>query len=238
MKNLTLFNKNTISSNCSSCVIGHICAASGLDNIEELDKLINKRIQVKKKEELIKKQQQVVYGIRYGSFKIQIDNKQPTKKIVEFCLPGEIIGLDDLISEKSNSSAIALENSELCIIEIKNLDRLSKQMPLLQLQFRGIMSKEIIKFHSLLSIVNIINSKKRIIAFLLDLSRKYEQLGYSSTNFILRMSREEIGNFLGLTLETVSRLLKQLMKENLIIVRNRNIILKDKELLYKYLKNE
>ncbi|AFZ82468.1 helix-turn-helix domain-containing protein [Candidatus Kinetoplastidibacterium crithidiae] len=231
---------STTNYDCSACILGHICVASDLNNTElnKINNLKHEKIQIKKKEKLLISHQQTIYGVRYGSLKIQIEKPTIFNKIVEFCLPGELIGLNNLHNEKHEFSVIALENSELCIINIQHLDHISQDRPYLQKQFREIMSKEITKSHYMLSILSLTSSKKRVIAFLLNMSSKYEKLGYSSNNFILKMSRKEIGNFLGITLETVSRILNQLMKEKMILIKNRNVILKNKEQLKNQLLNQ
>src|SRR5690606_11706062 len=147
-----------------------------------------------------------VYGVRFGSLKTQLEDSSGQQQITGFHLPGEIVGLDGMLEGKHVSSAVALEDSEVCVIRLPEIDRVATQLPSLQQQFRRLMSREISRSHQMLATVGAMRSEQRLAAFLLNLSQRYAALGYSSTEFVLRMSREEIGNYLGLTLETVSRL--------------------------------
>src|SRR5690606_11570661 len=148
-------------------------------------------------------------------------------QITSFLLPGEIIGMDGLQHDEQTSHAIALEDSEVCVMRLDDMDRLAAHMPSLQQQFRRLMSKEINRSHRLVMSLGSLRSEQRWAAFRLNLSRRLSALGYSSTDFILRMSREEIGNYLGLTLESVSRLFSRFAKEGLIRIQQRDIKLLD-----------
>lgn len=132
-----------------------------------------------------------------------------------------------MIESKHVSSAVALEDSEVCVIRLPEIDRVSTQLPSLQQQFRRLMSREITRSHQMLATVGAMRSEQRLAAFLLNLSQRYAALGYSSTECVLRMSREEIGNYLGLTLETVSRLFSRFGREGLIRINQREVRLID-----------
>src|SRR3546814_4411617 len=106
------------------------------------------------------------------------------------------------------------------------MDQLSQQLPILQQQFRRLMSKEISRSHHLIMALGALRSEQRLAAFLVNLSQRLAALGYSASEFVLRMSREEIGNYLGLTLETVSRLFSRFAREGLIRVQQREVHIK------------
>lgn len=165
--------------------------------------------------------------MRFGSLKTQLEDSSGQLQITGFHLPGEIVGLDGMIESKHVSSAVALEDSEVCVIRLPEIDRVSTQLPSLQQQFRRLMSREITRSHQMLATVGAMRSEQRLAAFLLNLSQRYAALGYSSTEFVLRMSREEIGNYLGLTLETVSRLFSRFGREGLIRINQREVRLID-----------
>uniref|UniRef100_UPI003340D546 helix-turn-helix domain-containing protein n=1 Tax=Castellaniella defragrans TaxID=75697 RepID=UPI003340D546 len=216
---------------CSTCMLNAICLPLGMPRAEmaKMDELIKERIRLSKSSALYHLGDPVdaIYGIRSGSFKTQLEDAGGQVQITGFLLPGEILGLDSLMNNQHVSHAIALEDSEVCVIYISEMDRLSLQLPSLQLQLRRLMSKEINRSHQLLLALGSLRSEQRLAAFLLNLSQRLQLLGYSPYEFILRMSREEIGNFLGLTLETVSRLFSRFARDGLIRVQQREVHILD-----------
>ncbi|SPR39071.1 transcriptional regulatory protein [Bordetella pertussis] len=216
---------------CSSCMLGHVCVPVGMpaNEVEKLDELVKERVRVERGKTLYELDDPLdaVYGVRFGSLKTQLEDSSGQLQITGFHLPGEIVGLDGMIESKHVSSAVALEDSEVCVIRLPEIDRVSTQLPSLQQQFRRLMSREITRSHQMLATVGAMRSEQRLAAFLLNLSQRYAALGYSSTEFVLRMSREEIGNYLGLTLETVSRLFSRFGREGLIRINQRKVRLID-----------
>ncbi|AOB38978.1 transcriptional regulator Btr [Bordetella parapertussis] len=216
---------------CSSCMLGHVCVPVGMpaNEVEKLDELVKERVRVERGKSLYELDDPLdaVYGVRFGSLKTQLEDSSGQLQITGFHLPGEIVGLDGMIESKHVSSAVALEDSEVCVIRLPEIDRVSTQLPSLQQQFRRLMSREITRSHQMLATVGAMRSEQRLAAFLLNLSQRYAALGYSSTEFVLRMSREEIGNYLGLTLETVSRLFSRFGREGLIRINQREVRLID-----------
>lgn len=216
---------------CSTCMLNEICLPLGMQrgDINKLDELIKERIRVPKGSALFQlgDPTEAVYGIRSGSLKTQLEDSSGQVQITSFLLPGEIIGMDGLLDNTHVSNAIALEDSEVCVIRIDELDELSHHLPVLQQQLRRLMSKEISRSHQLVMALGALRSEQRLAAFLINLSQRLTTLGYSSSEFILRMSREEIGNYLGLTLETVSRLFSRFARDGLIRVRQREVHILD-----------
>lgn len=220
-----------IENRCSSCMLNAICFPLGLNHQDmvKLDKYITDRVRLKKGASLFREGDKAdsVYGLRTGSLKTQIEDANGQVQITGFALPGEVLGLDGILHERQVTHAIALEDSELCIIKLSAIDELGEQLPSIQTQLRRLMSKEIARSHQMLLTIGSLRSEQRLASFLLNLSHRLQALGYSPYEFILRMSREEIGNFLGLTLETVSRLFSRFSKEGLIKVRQREVQLLD-----------
>ncbi len=216
---------------CSTCLLSDICLPLGMTRaeVEKLDELVRERVRLRKGETLFSlgDPADAVYGIRFGSLKTQIDDAGGHMQITSFLLPGEIIGMDSLLTNNHASNAVALEDSEVCVIRIQEMDRLASHLPVLQQQFRRLMSKEINRSHQLVMSLGALRSEQRLAAFLVNLSQRLATLGYSQTEFILRMSRDEIGNYLGLTLETVSRLFSRFARENLIRIHQREVQLLD-----------
>lgn len=212
-------------------MLSDLCLPLGMtrSDIQKMDELIKERIRLPKGTALyhLGDHSDSLYALRSGSVKTQLEDMTGQVQITGFLLPGEILGMDGLLDQTQTSHAIALEDSEVCVMRLEDMDRLSQHLPVLQQQFRRLMSKEINRSHRLVMSLGSLRSEQRLAAFLMNLSQRLAALGYSSTEFILRMSREEIGNYLGLTLETVSRLFSRFAKEGLIRIQQREIRLLD-----------
>ena len=197
--------------------------------VEKLDELVKERVRLEKGKPLysLNHPLDAVYSVRFGSLKTQLEDATGQIQVTGFHLPGEIVGMDGMLDGKHVSTAVALEDSEVCVIRLADIDRVATHLPALQQQFRRLMSREINRSHQMLASLGSMRSEQRLAAFLLNLSQRYASLGYSSTEFVLRMSREEIGNFLGLTLETVSRLFSRFARDGLIKINQREVRILD-----------
>ncbi len=216
-------------------MLSEICLPLGMarTDVSKLDELIKERIRLPKGTALfhLGDKTEAVYGIRSGSIKTQLEEASGQVQITGFLLPGEILGMDGLVNNTHVSHAIALEDSEVCVIRLDDMDRMSLHIPVLQQQFRRLMSKEINRSHKLVMSLGALRSEQRLAAFLLNLSHRLSSLGYSPNEFVLRMSREEIGNYLGLTLETVSRLFSRFAREGLLHIHQREVHIIDMQAL-------
>lgn len=194
-----------------------------------MDELIKERIRIPKGSALFRLGDTVtaLYGIRSGTMKTQLQDASGQIQITGFLFPGEVIGMDGLLDNVHLSHAIALEDSEVCVIPLDEVDGLAQHFPVLQTQFRRLMSKEISRSHQMVMALGSLRSEQRLAAFLLNISQRLGLLGYSSTDFILRMSREDIGNHLGLTLETISRLFSRFARDGLLRIQQREVSLVD-----------
>lgn len=207
-------------------------------DVQRLDELVQDRVRLTKGSTLymLDDTLDAVYGVRYGSLKTYVTDTSDHNQITGFILPGEIVGLDGMLQRKHTSSATALEDTEVCVIRLSQIDHVAQELPSFQQQMRGLISRELERSYQLLASIGSMRAEQRLAGFLLNLSQRYASLGYSSTEFILRMSREEIGNYLGLTLETTSRALSRLSQENFITVRLRDVKILDVSGLKKLLK--
>lgn len=208
------------------------------EDVQRLDELVQDRVRLAKGATLFTANDPLdaVYGVRYGSLKTYITDSSDHNQITGFILPGEIVGLDGMLQRRHSSTATAMEDTEVCLIRLSQIDHVAKELPSFQQQMRGLMSRELERSYQLLASIGSMRAEQRVAGFLLNLSQRYAALGYSSTAFVLRMSREEIGNYLGLTLETTSRVLSRLSQENLISIRLREIQILDMTGLKKVLK--
>ena len=230
MSKTILLDDNSV--HCSQCMSNHLCMPAGLSaqETDKLTELVKERVRVSKNQTLFTAGSpfSAIYSVRSGSMKTQLENEDGHVQITGFALPGELIGLDGIATQEHSSSAIALEDSEVCVIRLDDLDRLSKSIPGLQVQLRHLMGNEINRSHRMALTLGSLKSEQRVAAFILNMVDRLGQLGYSSTEFVLRMTREEIGIYLGLTLETVSRLLSRFAREGLIEVQQREVKILDR----------
>jgi CRP/FNR family transcriptional regulator len=212
-------------------MMGSVCLPVGMPSSEvaQLDELVKERLRVEKGQPLFQHGTALdaLFGLRTGSIKTQIVEACGQHQITGFFLPGEIVGLDGMMDGIHSSTAIAMEDSEVCVVKLEDIDEISRYVPSLQHQVRRLMSKEIARSHQVLLALGSMRSEQRLAAFLINLSQRLAALGYSSTDFIMRMSREEIGNYLGLTLETVSRLFSRFARDGVIRVSQREIKILD-----------
>ncbi|MCQ9329149.1 helix-turn-helix domain-containing protein [Pelistega suis] len=235
-----LLNEESI--HCANCMLGHICMPHGMgsEDIERLAELVKERIRIPKGEFLyrIGHEANAIYSIRTGTIKTHIENHNGHSQITGFFLPGEVFGLDSMATGQHLSHAVALEDTEVCVMHTDDLATLSQQLPPLQHQINRLLTGEISRSHQQLLSLGALRSEQRLASFLLDMSERFTRLGYSSQEFRLRMSREEIGNYLGLTLETTSRLFSRFQKEGLIQIQQRTIKILDRSALFNLLKTE
>lgn len=220
---------------CKDCNLFQLCLPVGIsaDDLERLDKIIKRRRPVKRGEHLFQVGDpfQAIYAVRSGSIKTYTPTEDGGEQVTGFHLPGEILGLDAINSETHPCAARALETTSICEIPFNRLEELSHHVPSLQHQILKVMSKEISMDHSLLMLLGRKTADERLASFLLSLSNRYQQRGFSATEFNLSMSRNDIGNFLGLAVETVSRLFSRFHEEGLLEVRRKYINLLDRERL-------
>jgi len=217
----------TKSTHCSTCMMGHVCLPVGMPahEVEKLDTLVKERIRVSKGQTLYRHGETLnaLFGLRSGSLKTLLEEANGAQQITGFFLPGDIVGLDGMIEGEHSSSAIAMEDSEVCVVRIQAIDEISRFVPTLQHQVRRLMSKEIARSHQVLLALGSMRSEQRLASFLSNLSQRLAILGYSPTDFVMRMSREEIGNYLGLTLETISRLFSRFARDGVIRISQREV---------------
>ena len=216
---------------CSSCCLQAVCLPCGLtpDKLPEVDELTRVKRKVPRGSALYRSGDNFdsLYAVRSGSFKSVGISRAGQEKVTGLHLPGEMMGLDAINSRIHGYDAIALEDSEVCVVPFTRLTQLAMRLPELQGQLLRILSGDISRDQGLMLLLGGMDAEQRLVAFLLSLSRRYQKLGYAATRFSLRMTREEIGSYLGLTLETVSRLFSRLQREGLISAHQRDVELKD-----------
>jgi len=135
--------------------------------------------------------------------------------------------MDGVGSGRYNGSAIALEDSEVCVMPFSLIEEISREVPALQRRLHSVLAREIVRDHGVMMLLGSMRAEERLAAFLTNLSKRFLRRGYSASDFHLRMTREEMGSYLGLKLETVSRLFSQFQKERLIEVEQKHVRILD-----------
>jgi len=216
---------------CKNCSLFQLCLPVGIDeaDLESLDRIIKRRRPVKRGEHLfhIGESFQAIYAVRSGSIKTYTPTEDGHEQVTGFHLPGELLGLDAVNTAFHPCAAKALETTSICEIPFTQLEELSNRIPTLQHQLLKVMSREILHDQSLLMLLGKKSAEERLAALLMSLSDRYHQRGFSPTEFYLSMSRNDIGNYLGLAVETVSRLFTRFQEEGLLTVQRKHIRILD-----------
>ena len=218
---------SVIKTACSNCNLHELCLPLGLSNseVERLDDLVSARRRVKRGEHLYRAGQafDAIYAIRSGFFKTDVLMEDGRDQVTGFQMTGELLGLDGISTEFHTCNALALEDSEVCTIPFSHLENLSREIPTLQKHFHKVMSREIVRDHGVMLLLGTMRAEERLAAFLLNLSQRFTARGFSHSEFYLRMTREEIGSYLGLKFETVSRAFSRFQDEGLVAVQQKHI---------------
>ena len=227
---------------CSQCNLRELCLPFGLDprEVNQLDELVGSRRKIKRQQHLYRSGEafEAIYAIRAGSFKTDVILEDGRDQVTGFQMTGEVLGLDGISSERHSCNAIALEDSEVCVIPFGRLEELSRQVESLQHQFHKIMSREIVRDHGVMMLLGSMRAEERLAAFLLNMSQRFTARGFSPSEFHLRMTRDEIGSYLGLKLETVSRAFSRFQEEGLVAVQQKHIRILDGDGLKKLLSHQ
>ncbi len=217
---------------CANCSLANLCLPVGLDqeDLKLLDNLVAKRRVLNKGEHVFDVGHPFdrLFTVRSGAFKTTVLNADGKQDIVGFYLPGELFGFDGISERKHQVTAQAIKTSSICEIPFEPLLRATGRIPDLLRQLFSLISEQTLP-EAAIRLNH--TAQQRLAAFLLSLSKRFKQCGYSETEFNLPMSREEIANYLGLAPETISRLLTHLYAEGILSINRRHIILNDLEQL-------
>ncbi len=216
---------------CSNCNLRELCLPVGLthEQLDSLEELVYTRKRVKRGESVFRVGGafQSLYAIRSGFFKTRVATEDGRDQVSGFHMAGEMLGIDGIGTEFHNCDAVALEDSEVCVIPYSKLEEVARRFEPLQHHFHKVMSREIVRDHGVMLLLGSMRAEERLAAFLLNLSQRFTVRGYSASEFILRMTREELGSYLGLKLETVSRTFSKFQDEGLISVQQKHIRIVD-----------
>ncbi|HUF79822.1 MAG TPA: fumarate/nitrate reduction transcriptional regulator Fnr [Burkholderiales bacterium] len=216
---------------CASCSLRELCLPAGLEpqELEKLDRLVSQRRRLRKGENLYSAGMPLtaLHAVRSGFLKSCVLHEDGREQVAGFHMMGDLLGLDAIGGNRHVSDAVALEDSEVCEISFPLFEQLSRDSPCLQQQLNRLMSREIIRDQGVMLLLGSMRADERLAAFLLNLAQRFAARGYSATEFNLRMTRQEIGSYLGLKFETVSRAFSGFHDRRLIEVRQRHVRIVD-----------
>jgi CRP/FNR family transcriptional regulator len=226
---------------CSNCNLRELCLPKGLDadDLRRIEQIVYARRRVRRGESLFNSGDEFksVYAIHSGFFKTTVLNDDGREQVTGFCMPGELLGMDGIGSGRYHGNAVALEDCEVCVLPFSLIEELGREIPTLQRHLHCVLSREIVRDHGVMMLLGSMRAEERLAAFLLNLSKRFTRRGYSPSDFHLRMTREEIGSYLGLKLETVSRLFSRFQELGILEVQQKHVRIRDSAALAAALKS-
>lgn len=220
---------------CSTCNLRELCLPVGLTppELEKVDALLSGRRRIKRGDALFHAGDAFhnLYAIRFGFFKTTTAALDGREQVTGFQMIGEILGLDGIVHNEHTCDAIALEDAEVCVLPFSLIGEISKEVNSLQTNVHRIMSREIVRTQGVMMMLGNMRAEERLAAFLLNLLQRLHDRGFSSREMQLRMTREEIGSYLGIQLETVSRTFSRFVADGVISVKQRHITILDEDRL-------
>lgn len=226
---------STIKVACSNCNLRELCMPVGLNDqdMQRIDEVVATRRKVPRGENLFRNGDpfSALFAIRTGFFKTCVSSEDGRDQVTGFQMAGEIIGLDGIVSDHHTCDAVALEDAEVCVMPFDRIEELSREIKSLQHHVHKIMSREIVREHGVMLLLGSMRAEERLAAFLLNLVQRLHARGFSQSELILRMTREEIGSYLGLKLETVSRTFSKFVDDGIVEVKQRYVRILDTDAL-------
>lgn len=227
---------------CSNCNLRELCLPVGFSDreFERLDTLVATRRSLKRGELLFRNGDvfESLYAVRTGFFKTRVSSEDGRDQVTGFQMAGEIIGLDGIVNDHHTCDAVALEDAEVCVMPFERIEELSREVNALQHHVHKIMSREIVREHGVMLLLGSMRAEERLAAFLLNLVQRLHARGFSQSELILRMTREEIGSYLGLKLETVSRTFSKFVDDGIVEVKQRHVRILSPEALHRIVNNQ
>ncbi|MCW5262124.1 fumarate/nitrate reduction transcriptional regulator Fnr [Verminephrobacter eiseniae] len=235
-------NPLTIKVACSNCNLRELCMPVGLSEhqLQRIDEMVAVRRKVKRGGALFRNGESFtsLYAIRTGFFKTCVATEDGRDQVTGFQMAGEIIGLDGIVNERHSCDAVALEDAEVCVMPFDRIEELSRAILPLQHHVHKIMSREIVREHGVMLLLGSMRAEERLAVFLLNMVQRLHARGFSSFELVLRMTREEIGSYLGLKLETVSRTFSKFVEEGIVQVKQRHVRILDADALRRIISSQ
>lgn len=228
-------NPQTIKVACSNCNLRELCMPLGLSaaELDRIDDMVASRRKIKRGSTLFRNGERFsnLYAIRTGFFKTCVASEDGRDQVTGFQMAGEIIGLDGIVNDNHTCDAVALEDAEVCVMPFDRIEDLSREVNALQRHVHKIMSREIVRENGVMLLLGSMRAEERLAAFLLNLVQRLHARGFSQSELVLRMTREEIGSYLGLKLETVSRTFSRFVEDGIVEVKQRHVRIIDTDAL-------
>jgi CRP/FNR family transcriptional regulator len=228
-------DEKTIKVACSNCNLRELCMPVGLSpqELARIDEVVAVRRKVKRGATLFRNGEpfESLFAIRTGFFKTCVTSGDGRDQVTGFQMAGEVIGLDGIVNDRHTCDAVALEDAEVCVMPFNRIGELSREINALQHHVHRIMSREIVREHGVMLLLGSMRAEERVAAFLLNLVQRLHARGFSGSELVLRMTREEIGSYLGMKLETVSRTFSKFADDGVIDVHQRHVRILDTDAL-------
>jgi len=234
-------NLQAIKVACASCNLRELCMPMGLNpqEMDRIEEVVAVRRKIKRGTTLFSNGDKFtsLYAIRTGFFKTCIATEDGRDQVTGFQMAGEVIGLDGIVNDQHTCDAVALEDAEVCVMPFDRLEEISREINAMQHHVHKIMSREIVREHGVMLLLGSMRAEERLAAFLLNLVQRLHARGFSQSELILRMTREEIGSYLGLKLETVSRTFSKFVEDGIVEVKQRHVHILDTGALKRIVNN-
>ncbi len=212
---------------CSGCSVRELCLPVGVDRegLDQINALVTDRVHLKKGDTLYRAGDPfaALHAIRVGSCKTTVRGDKGHEQVAGYHMIGDIVGMDGIGTERHGGQAVALEDTEVCVLPFDRLEELARHVVPLQHNLHKVLSSEIARDQNVMLLLGSMRAEERLAVFLLNLSQRYGERGYSATEFVLRLTRADIGSYLGLKPETVSRLFSHFQQDGLLQVQGRAV---------------
>jgi len=216
---------------CASCGLSALCLPAGIggDDLKRLDEIVQSRRPIDRGQTLYANDSPMnaLYVVRSGSFKTIAAGSDGSQQVLGFHLPGEIMGFDAVADDRHQCSAEALERSTVCEVPMARLTQVASGVPALSRQLMRVISREVQQDHEHLVMMGRRQAQSRLAIFLLSLSERHRRLHHDPHQFELSMSRYDLANYLGLVVETVSRMFTRMQQLGAIDVDRKRISILD-----------
>lgn len=235
MTNNPVISISNIKIACKNCSLSSLCLPMGLhpEDVDKLEAIVKRSRPLRRGDHLFESSNpfRSLYAVKTGSLKTYTIGPDGSEQVLGFHLPGELVGLDAIQGEQHRCSARVLETTSVCELPFNRLEELAAHIPSLQHQLFRLLSREIGQDSDLHSLLGRSPAEERLASFLLSLSERFRRRGFSPREFNLSMSRQEIGSYMGLALETVSRLFTRFQDDGILRVERKHIEILDMERL-------
>jgi len=216
---------------CSGCNMRELCLTQGMQagDMQLFENVVYARRRVRRGEALFGTGDEFksLYALRSGFFKTSLVDSEGREQVTGFSMGGELLGVEGIGTGRYSGTAVALEDSEVCVLPYTLIEKMADDSPALRRQLHAVLSREIVRDHGVMMLLGSMRAEERLATFLLNLSKRFTARGFSPSDFHLRMTREEMGSYLGLKLETVSRLFSRFHDDGLIEVKQKHVRIRD-----------